>query len=542
MNELLEFDKETKILIDDLKSVCTNAGLSGDGNEYRVITQAFLYKFLNDKFLYEVRNIKKLDKKDSVEDYLSKLNKKDYEFLLLQLNENIAKLYPDQLVKHIFEKQNEKNFSSIFDTNFQNISINNSEIFSIVTAGGQKVSIFENISKFVEDDRDNFCVAIINKLVNFSFENVFDQGFDFFAGIFEYLIKDYNSNSGSTYAEYFTPHAVSKIISSCLITKKETNVTCYDPSAGSGTLLMNLAHAIGVNKCSIFSQDISQKSSHLLRLNLILNNLVHSIPNVIQGNTISSPYHQIKDHNLKKFDFIVSNPPFKMDFSDYRDDLDSKENHQRFFAGIPNIPKKKKNSMAIYLLFFQHIIHSLTDKGKAAVVIPTGFLSAKQGIEPVIKKHLIDKELITGIINMPSNIFANTGTNVSIIFLNKEKRNKDIIFVDASELGEEIKQGKNKRIVLTSEDEKLITETFLNKQTIEDFSILVNVNKIKEKKYSLNIGRYFKTKIKFVKISEEEFHSKINKFKNEYDQIEEESKKTKEKMFKSIKDINFNND
>ena len=542
MNELLEFDKETKILIDDLKSVCTNAGLSGDGNEYKVITQVFLYKFLNDKFLHEVRNIKKLDKKDSVEDYLSKLKKKDYEFLLLQLNENIPKLYPEQLVKHIFEKQNEKNFSSIFDKNFQNISLNNSEIFSIITAGGKKISIFENISKFVEDDRDNFCVAIINKLVNFSFEKVFDQGFDFFAGIFEYLIKDYNSNSGSTYAEYFTPYAVSKIISSCLIKKKETSVTCYDPSAGAGTLLMNLAHEIDVNKCTIFSQDISQKSSHLLRLNLILNNLVHSIPNVIQGNTISSPYHRLKDKSLKKFDFIVSNPPFKMDFSDYRDDLNSKENHQRFFAGIPNIPKKKKNSMAIYLLFFQHIIHSLSDKGKAAVVIPTGFLSAKQGIEPIIKKYLIDNELITGIINMPSNIFANTGTNVSIIFINKEKKNKDIVFVDASELGEEIKQGKNKKIVLTGEDEKLIIETFLNKKTIEDFSILVDVNKIKEKKYSLNIGRYFKTKINLVKISEEEFNSKINKFKNEYEQIEDESKKMKEKMLESLKDINFNND
>ena len=115
-----------------------------------------------------------------------------------------------------------------------------------------------------------------------------------------------------------------------------------------------------------------------------------------------------------------------MDFSDYRDDLDSKENHQRFFAGIPNIPKKKKNLMAIYLLFFQHIIHSLSNKGKAAVVIPTGFLSAKQGIEPVIKKYLIDNELITGVINMPSNI-SNTGTNVSIILT--KRKNKEIIFL-----------------------------------------------------------------------------------------------------------------
>ena len=124
----------------------------------------------------------------------------------------------------------------------------------------EKIVLFENISSYVTNDRDSFSRAIINKLVNFSFDGIFDEGFDFFSTIFEYLIKDYNINSGGKYAEYFTPHAVSKIISSCLITKKETNVTCYDPSAGSGTLLMNLAHAIGVNKCSIFSQDISQKS------------------------------------------------------------------------------------------------------------------------------------------------------------------------------------------------------------------------------------------------------------------------------------------
>src|SRR5439155_8526882 len=131
------------------------------------------------------------------------------------------------------------------------------------------------------------------------------------------------------------------------------NVTCYDPAAGSGTLLMNLAHAIGENRCTIYTQDVSQKSSSLLRLNLILNNLVHSIPNVIQGSTILEPYHK-DGARLKKFDYIVCNPPFKLDFSDFRDQLDTKANAKRFFAGIPKIPKKAKDKMAIYLLFLQH--------------------------------------------------------------------------------------------------------------------------------------------------------------------------------------------
>jgi type I restriction enzyme M protein len=164
-----------------------------------------------------------------------------------------------------------------------------------------------------------------------------------------------------------------------LVTEPVQNVTVYDPSAGSGTLLMNIAHAIGEDRCTIYSQDISQKASSLLRLNLILNNLVHSIPNSIQGNTMLHPYHR-QGSQLAKFDFIVSNPPFKMDFSDYRESLDTKENNQRFFAGIPKIPNKATDKMAIYSLFLQHIIFSLNAKGKAAVVVPTGLLRHRRGL------------------------------------------------------------------------------------------------------------------------------------------------------------------
>ena len=162
----------------------------------------------------------------------------------------------------------------------------------------------------------------------------------FYAAISEYPTKDYNTNSGGNMPN-ISPHAVAKIMARCMVQGDVQNVTCYDPSAGSGTLLMNLAHAIGEDKCTIYSQDISQKSSNLLRLNLILNDLVHSIPNIVKGNTILEPYHK-EGGNLRKFDYI-SNPPFKLDFSDYRDDLDSKENNDRFFAGIPKFLIRRKN-------------------------------------------------------------------------------------------------------------------------------------------------------------------------------------------------------
>ena len=188
------------------------------------------------------------------------------------------------------------------------------------------------------------------------------------------------------------PHSVSKIMAKCLVSDDEkgniSNVSCYDPSAGSGTLLMNLAHQIGEDKCTIYSQDISQKSSNLLRLNLILNKLVHSIHNIIQGNTLVKPVHKDRNGRLATFDYIVANPPFKLDFSDFRDELDKKENRDRFFAGIPKVPAKEKESMAIYLSFLQHIIFSLKPDGKAAIVVPTGFITAKSGIEKKLDKNL----------------------------------------------------------------------------------------------------------------------------------------------------------
>ena len=332
------FEKNTKELIDDLKSVCANYGLGNDGNEFKIITQVFLYKFLNDKFAYGVKQIDpKLAKSDNWEAAIKQYKQADYDMLLMQLTESTARLKPEQFISYLFENQNQAKFSELFDNTLLDIAKENSDIFSVITDGGEKIMLFENISKYVIDKRDDFCKAIVNKLVNFSFEHIFNEKFDFYATIFEYLIKDYNTNSGGKYAEYFTPHAVAKIMASCLVTGPEKNVTCYDPSAGSGTLLMNLAHAIGEDKCSIYSQDISQKSSNLLRLNLILNNLVHSIPNVVKGNTLLDPYHKEKDGKLKKFDFIVSNPPFKLDFSDYVEDLKTKENHQRFFAGTPNV-------------------------------------------------------------------------------------------------------------------------------------------------------------------------------------------------------------
>ncbi|EPV1126614.1 HsdM family class I SAM-dependent methyltransferase [Vibrio harveyi] len=514
MTKTQQFEQQTKALIDDLKSVCANYGLGNDGNEFKIITQVFLYKFLNDKFVYEIKQLDKdIDKADNWEDALNALNEDEYEMLMMQLSESTARISSEHFISSLFNKQDEPNFADIFDKTLTDIAVDNSDIFSVLTEGGEKIVLFENLSKYVTDNRDQFCKAIVNKLVGFSFENIFNEKFDFYATIFEYLIKDYNTNSGGKYAEYFTPHAVAKIMARCLVHGEVHNVTCYDPSAGSGTLLMNLAHKIGEERCTIYSQDISQKSSGLLRLNLVLNNLVHSIHNIIKGNTILEPYHKQENGELEQFDYIVSNPPFKLDFSDFSEDLDTKANKERFFAGIPKVPAKKKESMAIYLMFIQHIMHSLKDNGKAAIVVPTGFITAQSGIDKKIRQKLVDEKMLAGVVSMPSNIFANTGTNVSILFIDKSNKD-DVVLIDASNLGATVKEGKNQKTVLTNKEEELIINTFNNKQVINEFSVVSSYEQIKEKNYSLSAGQYFEVVIDRVDITQAEFDKRLKDIKH----------------------------
>jgi len=540
----LEFKAKTQELIDGLKSICANYGLGNDGNEFKIITQIFLYKFLNDKFAYEAKKIDEdVAAADKWEEALKAMSADDYDMLQMQMSADTARLEPEHFISTLFNQSNAPDFAKLFDDTLMDIATKNNDIFAVKTEGGAKVVLFDRISTYIADEskRDDFCRAVINKLVEFSFERIFDQKFDFYAGIFEYLIKDYNSNSGGKYAEYFTPHAVARIMAEILVPHAERenirNVTCYDPSAGSGTLLMNVAHAIGEDRCTVYTQDISQKSSNLLRLNLILNNLVRSIPNVIQGNTIQHPYHK-DGEALKQFDYIVSNPPFKLDFSDYRDTLDSKENKERFFAGIPKIKPKSKDKMEIYQLFLQHIIASLKKGGKAAVVVPTGFITAQSGIDKKIRQKLVDDKMLAGVVSMPSNIFATTGTNVSIVFID-DSNDGDVILVDASNLGQKVKEGKTQKTVLSAEEEQQIINTFNNKAQVDDLSVAVSYDDIKAKNYSFSAGQYFEVKIEYVDITAEQFKEKMQSYTDNLDRLFGESRKLEGEIKKQLAGLKY---
>lgn len=535
----MSIKEKTYNLINDLKSVCHSYGLTGDGNEYKIITQVFLYKFLNDKFGYEIKKISpKLSNSDKWDDAYSQLSEKERIDLLDKLSPDILKFEPNHLITYLWNNQTKGDFDILFDSTMIDIAEKNQDIFSTHTSENTQVLLFEKLTNYITDETQKapFARALIDKLAKDSFEDFFEQKYDFFADIFEYLIKDYNTAGGGEYAEYYTPHSIAMIMSKLLVgnSKDLHNVECYDPSAGTGTLLMALAHQIGEDKCTIFSQDIAQKSSKMLKLNLIINGLVSSLDNAIQGNTMTNPYHKSDDGTtLRQFDYVVSNPPFKMDFSEDKKTMDSQPT--RFWAGVPNIQKKNPKKTSIYPCFIQHVINSIKDTGKGAIVVPTGFLTSKTGVERKVLSYIIDEHIVYGAISMPSNVFANTGTNVSVLFLDKSRPNKKVILIDASELGETYKDEDNiQRHRLRSFEIDLIVNTFLNKDEIDDFSVTVTYDEIIKKNYSLSAGQYFDLKIEYVDISDDEFKKNIKTQLNNLKTIYTESHKLETEITKQI--------
>ncbi len=540
--------EQTFRLIDDLKSTCQSYGLGNDGNEYKIITQVFLYKYLNDKFGYELKRAnspyaEKIRTAEKWETAYAELSDGERQMLLLAISPDVPRLQPEHLIANLWNQQAKGDFDVIFDATMTDIAEKNIDIFSTQTTANTKIPLFEPLTNFVTDtnERAPFARALVDRLAKFSFEEVFAERYDFFAAIFEYLIKDYNTAGGGKYAEYYTPHAIATIMARLLVGDNPDlhNVQCYDPSAGTGTLLMALAHQIGEDRCTIFSQDISQRSNKMLKLNLILNNLVASLDNAIQGDTLVSPYHKADDRqSLKTFDFVVSNPPFKMDFSDTRERIAAMP--ARFWAGVPSVPKKKKESMAIYTCFIQHVVNSLKKNGKGAIVVPTGFLTAKGGVESKVLKKIVDEHIVYGAVSMPSNVFANTGTNVSVLFLDNSKTSENVILIDASKMGEDYQENGLKKHRLTPEEIDTIVNTFQNKEAIDDFSVVVSYDEIKEKKNSLSAGQYFDIKIEYEDITEEEFNKRVANYKATLLANFEESHKLEIELLKQLELLKFN--
>ena len=551
MTEIFTLESKIKQIIDELKGLCQTNGLSNQASEEVVITSVFLYKFLNDKFMYNLKEF--AQEIEMLPEEVLKDENDELSAFYDSYPQNVAFKYEDT-IECLIKQVSKDNFYSLFDDALERISNyeENTE-FSIETADGERKPLFTRITENVESSkRNNFSKNIFGIISQekFDFGNAFKNNFDFYSTIFEYLIKDYNVASG-VYAEYFTPQAISSIISKILVNMSPVEdklYEIYDPSAGSGSLILHLANELGQGsfgeKAQVYTQDISGKSSRFLRINMMLNGLTHSLDNIIEGDTLVTPAHYSVPHDpssgVKKFDYITANPPFKTDFSSTRNLIEQKWSEtDRFFAGIPKIPNKKKDSMAIYLCFMQHILYSLKDDGKAAIVVPTGFITAQSGIEKKVRQKIIDNHWLKGVISMPSNIFANTGTNVSVIFIDKSNKEGKVMLVDASKLGSKVKDGKNQKTVLSNEEIEKIENTFINQEVVDDFSVQVTYDEIKDKNYSLSAGQYFEVKIEFVELTPEEFEDKMNSFKSNLEKLFSEGKSLEDEIKERLEELSY---
>ena len=158
-----------------------------------------------------------------------------------------------------------------------------------------------------------------------------------------------------------------------------------------------------------------------------------------------------------------------------------------------------------------------------------------------IRQKIIDEKMLMGVVSMPSNIFANTGTNVSVIFIDKDKSKKrdKVILIDASKLGEKVKEGKNQKTVLRNDEVSQIIDTFIKRNEIEDFSVLVSFDDLKEKNYSFSAGQYFEVKIEYVDITQEEFEKKMNEFKEILSQSFKKGHELEESIMKQLVDFSY---
>ena len=315
-------EEKIKRMADDLQAVCASYGLANQAAEELIITNLFLYKFLNDRCMTNLNRIT-ADK----DDLILKMDCEQMECFCKRHPEELFFGYEDtiqSLLEHLMEDE--------FADRVQRSLVHVSEAakkkgWQIVSAGGSKDMLFDDIVTIIPKDQKNpFMRQVIEtisaEILDFDEIKASGYAFDGYSSIFEHLIGKYNVASG-VYAEYYTPHAAAKMIGRCLagMGTMSKEVEIYDPAAGTGTLLLQLANELQKKDVDpmVYAQDISVKSSRMLRMNMIFNGMMGHLKRVVQADTLLNPgfYEKEADESgdLKRFDYIVANPPFKIDFS-----------------------------------------------------------------------------------------------------------------------------------------------------------------------------------------------------------------------------------
>lgn len=300
------------------------------------------------------------------------------------------------------------------------------------------------------------------------------EGNDVIGDSYEYLISKFASDAGKKGGEFFTPSAVSILLSELVETKEGDRI--YDPTCGSGSLLIKASKSIKNNNFRLYGQESNGATVSLARMNLFLHNINDAV--IEWGDTIGNPLHLENEH-LKKFDVIVANPPFSLDKWGAENALE--DIHKRFKRGVP--PKSKGD-----FAFISHMIASMNEDARVGVVLPHGVLF-RGASEGKIRKALIDENLLDSVIGLPANLFYGTSIPAAILVFKKRRENSDVLFIDASG---EFNKDKNQNSLDDLHIEKIL-KTYKSRSEIEKYSHLATKEEIVENEYNLNIPRYVDT-------------------------------------------------
>jgi type I restriction enzyme M protein len=344
---------------------------------------------------------------------------------------------------------------------------------------------------------------------------------DIIGDSYQFMIERFASDSGKKGGEFYTPAMVSELLAR--LVKPQENDRIYDPTCGSGSLLIKVAKKVPNKKVAIYGQERNGATHSLALMNMYLHGIDDA--KIEWGDTLSNPLH-LEDGKLMKFQVIVANPPFSLDkwamgfagegTNDSKFKMEaSLDPYGRFEWGVP--PSSKGD-----YAFVQHMLYSLAENGRMATILPHGVLF-RGSSEGKIRKQIIDLNLLDAVIGLPEGLFYGTGIPACILVMKKNRRRKDVLFIDAS--GEEhYEKGKNQN-KLREEDIAKIVETYEKYEAEDKYSYVATLEEIKENDYNLNIPRYVDTFEEEEPVDMVQVKENIQKIKKELAEVEAEMEK-----------------
>lgn len=354
------------------------------------------------------------------------------------------------------------------------------------------------------DTRNKLISKILVRINEIDFQLDKDES-DILGDAYEYLISMFASGAGKKAGEFYTPQEVSKILAKIVTLNKNKIKSAYDPTCGSGSLLLRISKETDV--ANFYGQELNQTTYNLARMNMLLHGVKYDEFDIKQGDTLEEPKHE------GEFEAVVANPPFSAKWA-----ADKKFMDDPRFSAYGKLPPKSKADYA----FVEHMIYHLSENGTLAVVLPHGVLF-RGAAEEKIRTYLIkEKNYLDAVIGLPANIFYGTSIpTVILVFKKCREEDDNILFIDASEEYEKVKN-QNK---LRPEDIDKIIDTYANRKEIEKYSHKATLEEIEENDYNLNIPRYVDTFEEEEPIDLDEVVEELRKIDEQMKEVDEEIKK-----------------